>query len=58
MESARARKTRLMQGQKDEDEAVRNLPEFVVPLRSSRPATAEGDQAEKVDSKSMTKTVI
>lgn len=47
MEAARARKTKLMQGQKDEDEAVRNLPEFVVPLRSSRPATAEGDLVEK-----------
>lgn len=57
MESARARKTKLMQGQKEEDEAVRNMPDWVPPLRTSRPSSAEMDQSEKVDSK-MTKMVI
>ncbi|CAC5420249.1 unnamed protein product [Mytilus coruscus] len=56
MESARARKTKLMQGQKDEDEVVRKMSDWVPPLRSSRPASAEMDQSEKVDSKIMTKT--
>jgi hypothetical protein len=57
MESARARKTKLMQGQKEEDEAVRNMPDWVPPLRTSRPSSVEMDQSEKVDSK-MTKMVI
>ena len=57
MESARARKTKLMQGQKEEDESVRNMPDWVPPLRTSRPSSAEMDQSEKVDSK-MTKLVI
>ncbi|CAC5420250.1 unnamed protein product [Mytilus coruscus] len=47
MESARARKTKLMQGQKDEDEVVRKMSDWVPPLRSSRPASAEMDQSEK-----------
>ncbi|XP_063433249.1 cilia- and flagella-associated protein 43-like isoform X6 [Mytilus trossulus] len=55
MESARARKTKLMQGQKDEDEVVRKMSDWVPPLRSDRPVSAEMDQSEKVDSKIMTK---
>ncbi|XP_052100384.1 cilia- and flagella-associated protein 43-like isoform X4 [Mytilus californianus] len=55
MESARARKTKLMQGQKDEDEVVRKMSDWVPPFRSSRPASADMDQSEKVDSKIMTK---
>lgn len=47
MESARARKTKLMQGQKEEDEAVRNMPDWVPPLRTSRPTSAEVDQTDK-----------
>lgn len=58
MESARARKTKLMQGQKDEDEVVRKMSDWVPPLRSDRPVSAEMDQSEKVDSKIMTKMVI
>ncbi|CAG2236908.1 CFAP43 [Mytilus edulis] len=55
MESARARKTKLMQGQKDQDEVVRKMSDWVPPLRSDRPTSAEMDQSEKVDSKIMTK---
>ncbi|XP_063433248.1 cilia- and flagella-associated protein 43-like isoform X5 [Mytilus trossulus] len=47
MESARARKTKLMQGQKDEDEVVRKMSDWVPPLRSDRPVSAEMDQSEK-----------
>ena len=47
MEAARARKTRLMQIQKDEDEVVRNFPEFSA-ISSSRPVSGEITQAEKV----------
>ncbi|XP_078310806.1 cilia- and flagella-associated protein 43-like isoform X4 [Crassostrea virginica] len=46
MEAARARKTRLMQIQKDEDEVVRNFPEFSA-ISSSRPVSGEITQAEK-----------
>lgn len=47
MEAARARKSRLMQIQKDEDEVVRNYPEFSAPS-ASRPVSGETTQAEKV----------
>ncbi|XP_048745697.2 cilia- and flagella-associated protein 43-like isoform X3 [Ostrea edulis] len=46
MEAARARKTRLMQIQKDEDEVVRNFPEYSPPS-NSRPVSGEITQAEK-----------
>ncbi|XP_062576681.1 cilia- and flagella-associated protein 43-like isoform X2 [Saccostrea cucullata] len=46
MEAARARKTRLMQIQKDEDEVVRNFPEYTAPS-TSRPVSGEITQAEK-----------
>nr|XP_034327595.1 cilia- and flagella-associated protein 43 isoform X6 [Crassostrea gigas] len=46
MEAARARKSRLMQIQKDEDEVVRNYPEFSAPS-ASRPVSGETTQAEK-----------
>lgn len=47
-----------MQGQKDQDEVVRKMSDWVPPLRSDRPVSAEMDQSEKVDSKIMTKMVI